>query len=238
MKTSTVLSLVVAGGAMASAASADIITQWNFNTPPPGDANVATGTLVPSIGSGAASPLGGISTSFASGDANGGSTDPQVGDDSGWQTTSYPAQGTGSGTAGVRFDVSTAGFFSVSVTFDIRHSNTSSRFVRFEYSADGVTFTPGPVFEATSGGDTWYNLRTIDLSFDPAVENNPDFAFRIVTVFDPGNPGSYAAATAASAYAGSGTLRYDMVTVNGVVPAPGSAALLAAAGLLAIRRRR
>jgi hypothetical protein len=29
-----------------------------------------------------------------------------------------------------------------------------------------------------------------------------------------------------------------MVTVNGVVPAPGSAALLGAAGLTALRRRR
>ncbi|MBX3358874.1 MAG: hypothetical protein KF745_10640 [Phycisphaeraceae bacterium] len=233
---------LIVGLSLAAAANADIVTQWDFNTPSPGDGNNGTGILTPNLGSGLLTPIGGITASFASGDATGGSSDPNVGDDSAYNTTSYPAQGTASGTAGVRFDVSTAGFSGISVAFDLRHSNTSSRFIQFQYSLDGSTFiTAGlagdGIFEANSGGDFWYNLRSVDLSSIAAADNNPAFAFRFVSIFDPSAGNAYSAATATSSYAGSGTLRYDMVTVN-AVPAPGAAALVVAGGIVATRRRR
>ncbi|CAG1004182.1 hypothetical protein PHYC_03122 [Phycisphaerales bacterium] len=54
-------------------------------------------------------------------------------------------------------------------------------------------------------------------------------------MFKPGS-GSYQAATVGSNYATSGTLRYDMVTVN--TPAPGALALMALGGAVIARRRR
>jgi hypothetical protein len=68
------------------------------------DANTATGTTSPFVGAGSASLIGGITSSFASGDATGGSSDPATGDDSGWQTTTYAAQGAGNKTRGVQFN--------------------------------------------------------------------------------------------------------------------------------------
>ena len=72
--------------------NADIITQRNFNSSIP-NANTGTGVVVPNIGSGTASLVGATTATVASGDANGGSTDPATGDDSGWNITSFAAQG-------------------------------------------------------------------------------------------------------------------------------------------------
>jgi hypothetical protein len=203
--------------AAGSALAQSVITQWNFNSPVP-DNNISTGTIAPSIGSGVASPTGGINVSFASGAASGGSSDPAIDDDSGWQTTSYPLPGTGNKSAGPRFSVSTCGFTGITVNFDVRHSNSSSRWVRFQYTLDGSVGSPvwidGPLFNAGTGasGDTWFNVRSADLSAVTGVNNNQNFSFRVVTEFAPSTTDYIATQTT---YAATGTLRYDMVTVNG-----------------------
>lgn len=232
----TLTSLILCG-IFASAASADVITQWNFNSVTP-DGNAATGTTTANIGAGTASLFGGTTATFASGDASGGSTDPATGDDSGWNITNFAAQG---GPArGVQFAVSTAGFTGVTVSWDQRHSNTSARGVEFFYSTDGTTFTSfGSISNATSG-DTWFNNRSIDLSSISGVDNNANFAFRILQRATSGS--NYEASNPLSTYATSGTWRFDMVTINGVsaVPEPTSMVLLGAAiaGAAGFRFRR
>lgn len=219
--------------ATAGIANASIITQWDFNSPDV-DGSFATGSLVPNIGAGTPSVIGGVfDAGFFSGAVNGGSTDPVLNpNNSAWQTTDYPDTNINSGTAGVQFDVSTAGFSNIVVSWDQRHSNTSSRWVGFQYSTNGVDFIDFATFEATNG-DTWFNNRTVDLTGVAGVDNNPDFAFRIVAIFAPGTS-EYAASRDTSNFAG-GTWRFDMVTV---VPTPGTMALLGLGGLVAARRRR
>lgn len=230
-----------------------VLTQWDFNgqsaTTVPGGSSSPT----PSVGVGTASLLGGVTATFSSGIVNGGSSDPvnTSPPNFGWQTTTYAAQGAENGGRGVQFAVSTVGMTDIVIQFDTRHSNTSSRWVRLDYSTDGgSSWVPGSatassVFEGTSG-DTWFNQRTVDLSAVAAVENNANFMFRMVTVFGPAagpfddnaTYTSYAAANSTSNYATGGTLRWDMVTVN-AVPEPGTiAALVAGCGFLAARRRR
>ena len=233
--------------AVATGASAGLTTvaQWNFNGP--ANNQVPGGELspAPSTGSGTASLIGGVTAAvqFGSGIVNGGSSDPvtTAPPNYGWQTTTYASQGTQNGERGVQFKVSTEGFENVAVSWDQRHSNTSSRFVQFLYTLDGVTFTSdgladGGLFIGASG-DTWFNTRSVDLSAIPGAANNPNFGFRIVAVFAPASS-AYAASNGASSYGTAGTWRFDMVTINGnLVPAPGAIALLGVAGLIARRRR-
>lgn len=220
---------------MSATAHANVLTQWNFNSGAP-VFNTATGTLVPAVGAGTATAVGGITHSFASGSANGGSTDPAATDNSGWQTTTYSAQGAGNKTRGVQFAVSTVGLSQVAVSWDQRLSNTSSSYAQFQYSTNGTNFTDfgTPFFGST--GDTWYNNRTVNLGSITGVNNNPNFSFRVVSAFAP----STSAYAAASAYAPAGTWRFDMVTVT-AVPEPGTYALLlaglAAVGWVARRRQ-
>lgn len=241
MKNIVTLALI----AVAGASQADIITQWNFNGA--SATTVPGGALSPSasVGTGTASLLGGVTASFSSGTANGGSSDPVTTTPTnyGWQTTTYAAQGLEEGQRGVQFSVSTVGYQDISISFDTRHSNTSSRYIRLDYSNNGGASWilgsegAGTVYAGTSG-DTWFNLRGGDLSADTSIDNNANFVFRMVTVFAPGTA-AYAASTSTSTYAASGTLRWDMVTVNAApVPEPGTIAVLGLGALVLLRRRR
>lgn len=227
----SLLIAVAASAVVSSVATADIVTQWNFNDNQPSTG----GTLTPSTGTGTASAVGAVTTSFVSGS---GSSDPAAaGDNDAWSTATYAAQGTGSGTRGVRFDVSTVGYSSISISFDQRNSNTGSQWWAFEYSLDGSTFNAFGAYQINAGS-AWFNGITFDLSSVAGADNNALFAIRMVAIFAPGS-GGYTASNPTSNYGTSGTARFDMVTVNGtLVPAPGALALLGVAGLVGGRRRR
>jgi hypothetical protein len=212
----------------ASSASAATITQWNFNSVAP-DNNIATGTAAPSTGTGAILLIGGVtSPSFNSGV---GSSDLAA-DNSGYQTTNYAAQGTGNKTAGIRFNVSTVGFSSISFTYDLRHSNTSSQYEQVQYSLNGTTFFDiGSLFNGNLG-DTWFNGRSIDLSSIAGASNNANFALRVVAAFAPSTT-TYTASSPTGTYGTTGTWRFDQVTVSGTaVPEPSAAAGLFSLGLV------
>ena len=204
----------------------NVITQWDFNSKPLDDpANLGTGSNLPSVGSGSSIlVVGNVLASYGSGLQNGGSTDSVLSDNSGAQTSGYPAASAESGTSGVVFSVSTVGKQGIVVYWDVRHSNTSSRYLQFQYSKDGGTtwtnysatgdLTEGGYYVGNTG-DTWFQQRSADLSGDTGVNNNANFAFRIVTVFAP-STSAYTAAATGSTYGTAGTLRFDMVTVTGV----------------------
>jgi predicted extracellular nuclease len=196
---SVVLSLV------ATALSAATITQWTFDSTPP-DGSTSTGIELPSQGSGTFSLVGGTTATYATG--NGGGTD-----NSGRNTTNYPAQSAGSRTRGVEFAVSTVGFEAIAFAFDIRHSNTSANTIVVQYSTDGTTFIDFTTFVATSG-DAWF-LRTVDLSSIAALNNNPNAKFRVLSSFF-GTGSTYVASNPSSSY-GGGTMRYDNVIISGNV---------------------
>lgn len=258
---------------LSSAVQAQVITQWNFNSTVP-DANTATGSDVPSIGSGTISTLGlAQSFTYASGSASGGSSDPAgTNDNSGYQTTGYPAPQSGNETAGITVLTSTVGFSNITVSWDQRHSNSASRFVAFYYTTDGTNFTrlalsalnssPGTTpsggnpastaggygnngtFSAfdetvTGAGDDWFNGRSVNLSGIAGVDNNPNFGFQIVASFDAGD--NYLG-SGSTAYAATGTWRFDMVTISAAaVPEPSAYALclvtLAGVGVVRYRKK-
>jgi len=189
----------------------NVITQWNFNN-----------NFNPSIGTGNFSFVGTITNATS---ASGSSTDSSSPNNAA-STSGYPANATGgSGTSGVVFNVSTVGKQNIVIYWDVRHSGTSSRYLQFQYSTDGgVNWTNfNASSDSTENGlyvgnttDTWFLQRKADLSTISAVNNNANFAFRIIAVFAP-NTTTYVATSngSASSYGTTGTLRYDMVTVTG-----------------------
>ncbi|BDA67069.1 hypothetical protein CAL7716_012350 [Calothrix sp. PCC 7716] len=204
-----------------------VLTEWNFNSVPPDSTSTpATGTTIPNIGSGTASLVGGTTATFAAG-GNGStspnnSSDPATSDDSGWNTAGYPGQGSSDKTAGVRFKVSTLGYQDITVKWDQRFSNTASRNAQFQYSIDGINFVDSGLLSVpNSSGDDWFNGNLRNLSSIPEVNNNANFAFQIVSAFEPSTSSYFSAdAGTSQAYAG-GTWRFDMVQVNATpVPEP------------------
>jgi hypothetical protein len=196
-----------------------VITQWNFNSITPGNISTAN----PNVGVGTASLVGGVTTP-TSGSSGAGSSDlgsPNLA----LQTTTYAAQGTGDKTRGTQFLVSTVGFQNISLNYDLRHSNTSSRYEQVQYTLDGATWNDIQVFDGNAG-DTWFNGRSVDFTSISGANNNANFGVRIVPT---------------GTYATSGTWRFDMVTLKGAaVPEPSALGLLAVAGVVAggLRRKR
>lgn len=193
-----------------------VLAQWNFNSNPP-DTLGNTGTNLVFAGAGTASLVGGNTATYAAGSP----TDPAGADNSGWNTATYPAQGTSNKMRGVQFNVSTLGYERIIVTWDQRHSSTSSRYIRFQYSTNGTDFFDGPSLEATA--QDLYIARNVDLTsfsmVNNLVNNQSNFAFRIVSEFadtatSSGNP-QYIATGVGSSYGSGGTWRFDMVTVSG-----------------------
>jgi predicted extracellular nuclease len=185
--------------ALATAHAQTTIAEWTFT----GD------VTTPSTGSGTAGLVGGATATFAAGFTGA--------PDRGWNTSTYPAQGTGSKTRGVEFAVSTAGYTGIRFRFDLRHSNTSANTAVVQYSTTGCTgtFTDAATFTVTAG-DAWYS-RDVDLTGVAALNNNANACFRVVSAFAP--PGStYVAANPSSTYATSGTMRYDNVRIYSQPP--------------------
>lgn len=237
-KTMTAVLLVALSASVS--AEAAVITQWNFNSVV-ADGSTGTGVTTPSIGSGFASLVGGVTNpSFNSGV---GSSDPAASDNSGWQTTTYASQGTGDKARGTQYQVSTLGYSNITLSYDLRHSNTSSRYEQVQYTLDGTHFSDiGGLYDGNAG-DTWFNGRTIDLSSVAGVADNANFGFRVVAAFAP-STGTYLASDSTKTYATSGTWRFDMVSVSGAVaaavPVPGSVWLFGSAllGFLGLSRRK
>ncbi len=155
-----------------------VFAQWNFNSVPP-DANVGTGSTGPSTGSGTASLVGGATATFATGDTTldpAGSTD-----NSGWNTATYPAQGTGNKTRGVQFAVSTAGKQNIVISWSSESPSTGSKYGRLQYSTNGIDFVD---FPAAFINGTSFTVKTNSLASISGVNNNPNFTFRFVSEFE------------------------------------------------------
>ncbi|MGA2242970.1 MAG: immunoglobulin domain-containing protein [Verrucomicrobiota bacterium] len=231
----------IAGSVTSSAAALTVLftnpvvfAQWNINSITP-DGDTTTGTTAPSVGSGTASMIGGVTangTGFATGDKTldpAGSTD-----NSAWNTTTYPASGNNK-TAGTQYAVSTAGIQNIVVSWSQQSSKTGGKYFRLQFSTNsGVSFVDFPTAAVLPLATNFYAF-TNDLSAMPGVSNNSNFVFRIVAEFQSTATGSgtnaYVAAGSGSTYASSGTTRFDMVSVSGISYIAATAAELTQVGL-------
>ncbi len=204
-------------------AQQSLITHWDFNSNT-NDANAATGTNLPVAGLGSFDVVGGCTSSYATGYT--GTTLPvesNTTDNSGFNATGWPAQGTGTKTRGVQINANTTGFSRIGISFWQRLSNTAPNTWVLQYTLDHTgattggtvvwvdtttfTFTP----QATGTGDTWYH-RSVSFAANSNFNNKPNLAFRVVAAFDP-FAGTYLAARSTSTYSTTGTSRFDLVRV-------------------------
>jgi len=202
-----------------ASARADIIAQWNFNSVPP-DGSPGTGTNAPSVGNGTASLIGGVTATFSTGSTN----DPAPSsDDSGWQTSNYPPKETGNKTGGVQFNVSTAGYSNIVVRWDHRVTSTASKYYRLQYSTNGSSFFDyniPVIMQAALSTSSYYEAQTNSLANIASINNNPNFAFRIVSEFEQSAIGSGAndyVTVSNSTYSTSANVRFDYVTILGTL---------------------
>ena len=191
------------------------IAAWNFNSLV-NDNDTSTGVDTPSVGSG---------TCFITFETtlfeyrNGADSDPadlnETNDNSG-----YTWKGVLSGfnkVSGVEVSVATTGYQDILVSWNENNNSRSSRYMRFQYSTDGVNFTDGASFDF-NGQNNWL-LLTDALYGIAGVENNPSFKFRVVAEWEStatgGGAADYVQNGGSSFSAANGVYILDMVSVWG-----------------------
>jgi hypothetical protein len=145
-----------------------------------------------------------------------GSTNDAAGDNTGWNTTSYPSQGTGNKTDGIQAGVSTVGYANIAIGWDQRLSGTASKYFRLQYTTNGINFIDGPLI--TMQTNSVFETKSNYLGAIPGINNNPNFGFRIVSETEGSalnNGNNNYVTTSTSTYGTSGTVRFDLLTVYG-----------------------
>jgi hypothetical protein len=221
VRLAAVAAALLAFGPVASAqVFTGIVTQWDFNsfgaTPPDSTTNPT-----PFIGTGSASLLGGttgatllISNGTSSSDPGRNiPSNPNGVVNYAWLINNFPAQGTGSGTAGVQFSgINTTSSNNPFVSFDLFTQQAASGWYQVQYTTDGTTYQSltGPL-QVTSA-NPWLNLNSISLAGIAGV-SSANFGIRIVSVFAPGT-NTYAGVGGSYSPSGLNSAAvFDMVTV-------------------------
>lgn len=118
---------------------------------------------------------------------------------------------------------STLGEIDLILSYAERYTSTGPTGVSIQYSTDGVAYTPFSSYTTVRDGAFAATARVIDLSSVDALENLSNAYVKITFTGFNAN--------------GTGAARVDNILISSV-PTPGAVALLGAAGVLAVRRRR
>src|SRR5262249_49374412 len=110
----------------------------------------------------------------------------------------------------------------ITINWEERLSPSASEYGRLQYSINGADFVDLGVITITNAGS--FQTQSNSLAAIAEVNDNPNFAFRIVTEFESTAAGTandnYVTATT-NGYTAGGTIRFDLMTVSGD-PIPGA----------------
>jgi hypothetical protein len=220
---------IVLVSAATGAHASTVIADWTFESSAP----ATSGPFAPEIGSGSASGSHAGTSTYSSPAGNGSSHSFSSNT---WVTGDY-----------YQFNVDTANFSGITVTWDQTSSSTGPKDFQLEYSTNGTTFSsfanysvlanasPNNPWSSTGSQNAAYTL-TEDMSSITALNNQANVYLRLVQ-FDT------VAANGGTVGTG-GTDRIDNVVIAGSaltpVPLPAAAWLFASGllGTLGMRRRR
>ena len=187
---------------------APTLAQWNFDT------NSFPNSPAPSVGSGAAALIGGTMSTFVSGS---GSSDTNA-TNYAWSTTNYPSPSAGNKTRGVQFNVSTLGYQYIGVSWDQLVSSNASKYFRLQTTTNGTTFNDFAYPEVMTANGM-FESKYFDFSSLPGVNNNSNFAVRILSEFASTATGTgssnYVTPDGVASYSTNGSVVFDMFTVVG-----------------------
>ena len=172
-----------------------IYTQWNFDG----------STTTPNFGIGNMSLIGGTVQS-ATGYPNG---NPASGKS--YSITGFPASTSASGTAGFQFNVDTSGYSDITVSFDMSGTNESSKWQQYEYTINGSSWTILGNNASTGLLNAFLNKS---ISLPAACNNNPNFGFRIVSIFTPPSGASYSSIQSGNYNGSTGRWNIDNVSFS------------------------
>jgi hypothetical protein len=234
--------LLLLAGAVCIPARADTIKVWDFNSII-SDFVATTGTRRPADGIRApAHSIGGVGNRIGTVSAATQPPDPNTLDNSHWRLgqiddprtgvadveTGFPVVTNANKTAGALFPVNTSGYQNIQVSWNQENSATASRYWRVQYTTNAVDWLDTTqVITASSidanglqdGTPAWQNGLTANFTGLPGVDNNPLFAFRIVSEFEATATGSgtnaYVANRVTANYGTAGTFWLDLVIVTG-----------------------
>lgn len=224
----------ILAASLLGAQAATTLTAWNFD-------NIAIGASSspsPSTGFGVANAIGlGVSSNpdvqSLAGSSSGLANSWRVRGTSpiGWSTNAAI------GTQGARFSASTAGYYQIKATFDVYATTDAEAYLQVQYTTEGTIWhnatvtsagTPGYIANnlstnnslvvgsylvlTNSGPAGWNNGVTVDLTGVSGVDNNPNFAIRIVNAAT----GTNCLTTTGAPYNNtSGDWTFDNVVIQG-----------------------
>lgn len=209
VKTSAIA--IFALGLTVTAFAQTTIASWDFEK----------GTTSPVHGSGTITAIGSITSTVdaSKGTTSGSSTSGGVLETtltlSGYalSTVNYPTQGTSEKTAGVQIALSTETYKNIILTFDARHGNKCSNTMVLQYTTNGTDWIDATSFLVSITNDTWF-LRTYDFTSISSVNNNANFAIRLVSAFASGTS-VYSPSNSTSTYDTTKGYRFDNITFTG-----------------------
>ncbi|MFC7775105.1 T9SS type A sorting domain-containing protein [Flavobacterium sp. GCM10027622] len=163
------------------------LTQWNFDS----------SSTTPSTGTGTLTIIGGTtpsSTAYPTGN-------PGLS----YSITTFPGDTSASGTAGYRFATSTVGYNGITVSFDVSGTNQSSKWQRYEYTVDGTNW----ITLGNNNGDLLTTFISKSFNLPATCDNNPNVAFRIVSIFAQPTNTAYASVTGGGYNGNNGRWQVD-----------------------------
>ncbi|MEO7297769.1 MAG: hypothetical protein ABI042_04250 [Verrucomicrobiota bacterium] len=190
----------------------NIVALWNFNSPLR-DFNVQTGSTNSNFGNGIATPLVALGTFGTAGTTS----DLDGEDNSRLRLGTFPAQNTGEKTGGVEFRFSTVGFQDINFSWEHYNSASASRYWRVQYTTDGANFIDALSYSNVV--PTTFFATNTSFAGISGVNNNPNFAVRIVSEFEssvvPDSTNGYVGVQASGGYSTAGTLWLDTIQFTG-----------------------
>jgi len=230
----SVAALVAAG--IAGTAQADLVAYWNFNVGAASGSQFPQAPLAANQGSGTMTtnwtPSNYLAFTPSGASAHNGMNalngDPD-GNDLGLQNGTVTNNATVANEGRhLQFQINTTGLGDVVFTAAMRATATGMQTVTVQWSLDGTNFTNAGTLGTLN--TSAYQLMTFDLSSVNAIENQASAYVRLVF----SNPARNSSGNLSSA----GNVRIDNVQFNGVVPNPGTLALLGLGAMVGGRRRR